>query len=221
MRDEIHRWILSSRYGPGDKLPLDKDIAVELGCARSTVVRAMQDLTQTGLIERRRKGGTQVRHHRATRAVVDIPVHRVAIESQGARYDHRLLSQETHTPPDHIAQAMRLGAMADCLHVRAVHLADDRPYIYENRWIACTVFAGHPPPDFTTISANEWLVAHCPYDDISVSFSAVSANRDLAETLASNIGNAHFCVERCTWSQGQPITMVTSFFHAGYRLNLQ
>ena len=57
VRDEIHEAILSGRYGPGDRLPRDADIADGLNCARSTVQRAMQDLFNNGLVERRRKGG--------------------------------------------------------------------------------------------------------------------------------------------------------------------
>ena len=59
VRDEIHEAILSGRYGPGDRLPRDADIAEDLNCARSTVQRAMQDLSDSGLVERRRKGGTK------------------------------------------------------------------------------------------------------------------------------------------------------------------
>lgn len=56
VRDEIRMRILNRTYAPGDKLPRDEDIALELGCARSTVHRAMQELSQVGLIERKRKG---------------------------------------------------------------------------------------------------------------------------------------------------------------------
>ena len=34
VRDEIRARILSRTYAPGDKLPRDEDIAIELGCAR-------------------------------------------------------------------------------------------------------------------------------------------------------------------------------------------
>ena len=35
VRDEIHEAILSGRYGPGDRLPRDSDIADDMNCARS------------------------------------------------------------------------------------------------------------------------------------------------------------------------------------------
>ncbi len=42
-------------------LPRDEDQAADLGCSRATVQRAMQELAAAGRIDRRRKGGTQVR----------------------------------------------------------------------------------------------------------------------------------------------------------------
>lgn len=75
---------MSRRYKPGDKLPRDEDIAEELGCARSTVQRAMQDLNDAGIVERKRKSGTQVRPDPVTRATLDIPITRVEVR-RGAR----------------------------------------------------------------------------------------------------------------------------------------
>ena len=82
VRDEIHHEILSGRYGPGDRLPRDADIANQLNCARSTVQRAMQDLSDIGLVERRRKGGTRVHPEPVTRATLDIPITRHEVEKK-------------------------------------------------------------------------------------------------------------------------------------------
>ena len=57
VRDQVRARILNRTYAPGDRLPRDEDIAQELGCARTTVHRAMQDLALSGLVERKRKGG--------------------------------------------------------------------------------------------------------------------------------------------------------------------
>jgi GntR family histidine utilization transcriptional repressor len=60
----------------------DEDIALELGCARTTVQRAMQDLSMAGLVERKRKGGTHVRTDPVTRATFDIPITRREVEQR-------------------------------------------------------------------------------------------------------------------------------------------
>ena len=89
VRDRIQTRILDRTYAPGDKLPKDEEIAEDFGCARSTVQRAMQDLSQSGLVERRRKGGTTVRADPVTRATVDIPITRREVEERGCKYDYQ------------------------------------------------------------------------------------------------------------------------------------
>ncbi len=94
VRDTVRARILARAYDLGARLPRDEDIAQELGCTRTTVHRAMQDLEKAGLIERKRKGGSHVRASPITRAVLDIPVARREIEEMGAVYSHRLLSRQ-------------------------------------------------------------------------------------------------------------------------------
>ena len=93
VRDEIRARIQNRTYVAGDKLPRDEDIALELGCARTTVHRAMQDLSQIGLVERKRKGGTQVRTDPVTRATFDIPITRCEVEQRGSKYGYQLISR--------------------------------------------------------------------------------------------------------------------------------
>ena len=99
IRNWVHSRILDRTYRPGDKLPRDEDIAKELGCARSTVQRAMRDLSDAGIVERKRKGGTQVRASPVTRATLDIPVTRTEVEQRGGVYGYQLLRQAIEEIP--------------------------------------------------------------------------------------------------------------------------
>lgn len=221
VRDEIHGWILSARYKPGDKLPRDEDIAAELGCARSTVVRAMQELTETGLVERKRRGGSQVSQSRPTRAMIEIPVHKVEIESLGKSYSTRLLSREETPAPPTVQARFRAQTALSCLHMRAIHFADGAPFVHEDRWVSLETAPDIAKVDLTEISANEWLVTNLPYDEVDVAFSAISADTALAAALECELQTPLFRLERVTWSQGAPITAVQSTFHPGYILRPQ
>lgn len=48
--DDIARQIKAGRYGHGDRLPSRADLAAEYGAAEMTVRRAMQELTERGLV---------------------------------------------------------------------------------------------------------------------------------------------------------------------------
>jgi GntR family transcriptional regulator len=57
---EIRRAIAEGEAGPGDRLPLAKDIAAVLGVNKNTVLRAMHILREEGLVEFGRGSGITV-----------------------------------------------------------------------------------------------------------------------------------------------------------------
>lgn len=57
---EIRRAIAEGEAGPGDRLPLARDLAAVLGVNRNTVLRALHILRDEGLLEFRRGHGIKV-----------------------------------------------------------------------------------------------------------------------------------------------------------------
>lgn len=57
---EIRRAIADGEAGPGDRLPLAKDLAAVLGVNKNTVLRALHILRDEGLLEFRRGRGVTV-----------------------------------------------------------------------------------------------------------------------------------------------------------------
>ena len=133
VRDQIRAGILNRTFSPGDKLPRDADIADQLGCARSTVQRAMRNLSDAGLVERKRKGGTHVRLDPVTRATLDIPITRREVERRGSIYGYHLIDQERSETAREVAGKFELSEPTQMMRVRALHLADHKPHIYEDR----------------------------------------------------------------------------------------
>lgn len=218
VRGKIHTAILSGRYRPGDRLPRDIDIAADLNCARSTVQRAMQDLADSGLVERRRKGGTHVRPDPVTRATLDIPVTRREVEQKGGRYGHQLIQRREAIPPRNVQAALEIADAHPMLHVKALHLSDGRPYIFEDRWIILETSPEARDVDFAAQSANEWLVLNKPYNRCDVRFYAACADRETAELLETHEGSALLVLERTTWINDAPITTVKATTAPGYQL---
>jgi GntR family histidine utilization transcriptional repressor len=221
VRNRIRARILDRTYAPGDRLPRDEDIARDLGCARATVHRAMQDLAQIGLVARRRKGGTHVLRDPVTRTTVDIPVTRREVEARGATYGYRLIDRRLAPAPDTVLARFGLDRPVEMLQVRALHLADERPFICEDRWIDIRATPEILDVDLSRDSANEWLVRNKPYSRVEVRFSAIDAPPETARHLGTESGRAVFVIERTTWIDDAPITTVQGFAAPGYQLVTQ
>ncbi len=218
VRDQIRDQILDRTYGPGDKLPRDADIAALYGCARSTVQRAMQDLSDSGLVERKRKGGTHVRADPVTRATLDIPITRLEVEERGRIYGYQLIDKRMMELPRDVAAKFGPPVPDRMLRVQALHLADHRPYIFEDRWVCTQTVPEILEVDLTARSANEWLVRNKPYTRCDLRFFAISADAETARMLDITTGSALLVIERTTWIGPDPITSVRSITSPGYQL---
>jgi GntR family transcriptional regulator, histidine utilization repressor len=221
VRNTLHGMILDGTYAAGDKLPKDDDIAKSLGCARTTVQRAMRDLSDCGLILRRRKGGTHVRKDPVTRTTIDIPITRREVEQKGQVYGYQLIRQTKAETPLSVIASFGLSAPEHMLHIQALHLADQRPYIYEDRWVSLQTAPDILTVDLTRHSANEWLVRNNPYSRCDIRFYATKAAGVYADILGTDETEALLVMERTTWIGDAPITTVKAVTPPGYQVLTQ
>ena len=87
---------------PGQLIPREVELAAQFGCARTTVNRALRDLAQTGVIDRKRKAGTRVAMQKARRVTAEIPVIRTQIESTGRQYRFDILKKKMAVSYTHL-----------------------------------------------------------------------------------------------------------------------
>lgn len=214
---------LRTRYWkPGELLPNEAELATELGCARSTVNRALQAIAEEGLIERKRKGGTRVVVHPARKATFSIPLIRQEIQSRGHTYSYRIISQKREFAPKPIQAFMGMTKSIRMLHVKALHLADDRAYVLEDRWIDTVIVPEALTADFRNISPNQWLVENIAFNGGDLALSASVATDDEAKVFELDRNVALFTAERRTRNaENASITAVRLVYSPGHRMEVE
>lgn len=218
VHDEVLRRIHDREWKPGDQIPKETELAERLGCARTTVNRALRELAAEGFLDRRRKAGTRVAAHPVRRAKLEIPVIRLEIEGRGQEYGHALIFSRRQAPPPEIQADLGVSPESEMLHVASLHLADERPYMFEDRWVSIDAVPWIEEADLEKTSANEWLVLHAPYTKGDMTFSAVAASTDEARAFGVEPGAPLFMIERATWQNDQGITSARLTFAPGYRM---
>ena len=203
VREEILRRIRDKTWAAGASLPNETDLAEELGCARATVNRAMRELADEGVLERKRKAGTRVAAAPVRRAQLKIPLVQGEVEATGAAYSYRLLERKVTPPPSALERFLSDGEVV-CL--RCLHMADELPFQAEERWISLGGVPAAGAETFSAVSPNEWLVKEVPFTDVEVTFSAQAATKDMAGLLGQAPGSPVFVTERATWANGRFIT---------------
>ena len=218
IKTEILRRIHSREWPPGALIPGEIELAVEFGCARTTMNRALRELAEAGVVARKRRAGTRVVSSPVRRAQLEIPIVRHEVEASGAAYRYSLLSREQLAAPEAVRARLDLPEGAAMLHVRCLHLADERPWQYEDRWISIAAVPAIADAPLHEISANEWLVREAPYSEGEITLSAALAEPGEAELLAVPAASPVFVIERKTWLLGAPVTAVRMVHPATYRI---
>jgi len=211
--------IARGEWKPGSPIPSESELATRYGSARATVNRAMRELADDGLIERKRKSGSRVRLAPARQARFAIPLVREEIEAQGVVYRYALIASDIRPAPDWLRARIGLRGGAEVRHVVCLHLADSSPYQYEDRWINLDVLPQARLADFATTGPNEWLVAHVPLSEVEIGISAMAADRSLAEYLACADGDPLLRIERSTRWNDRPVTFVRLVHRRGHRMS--
>lgn len=218
VKSDIMTKITKGEWEAGGLIPNETDLAAHYGCARATVNRAMRELADDGIIERRRKAGSRVRASPIRQARFDIPLVRKEIAEKGAEYRYSLVQRTVEVAPDWLRARMKLATGVRVVNLTCMHYADGDPYQHEDRWINLAALPAAETADFTDVGPNEWLVSTVPFSDAEISFSAGLVDLQMSKYLASTVGDAVFTVERSTWWEGQAITFVKMTHRPGHRM---
>lgn len=210
--------ISNKTWAPGTIIPNEVDLAEEFGCARATVNRAMRELADEGILDRKRKAGTRVNAAPIRKAKFAIPLVRVEVEATGAKYRYVLVNQQTLTAPDWLRARLDLPHDSQVVHLKCMHYADSTPFQFEDRWINVAAVPQVVLADFRDIGPNEWLLDQIPFTDVELSFSADAASVELARFLSIATGEPVFTADRTTWLNNTPVTFAKMSFGRGYRM---
>lgn len=221
IHDELRRRIVDGIWQPGELIPAEERLAEEFRCARATINRALRGLADSGLLDRRRRAGSRVATEPSRYATLKIDIIRLEVERRGLPYRH-VVTESTAVPaPERIQYRMNLDAGSHLLYICTLHMASERPIIYEERWLNPAVLPGIFAIDFTAISANEWLVRNVMFTRGDISFCAANLTEREAELFNAEPDEAAFVIERTTWQDDRCITSVRLLHQPGFSMRAE
>lgn len=218
IKADILEKIVRGDWKPGSAIPSETELAEAYGSARATVNRAMRELADDGVIERKRKAGSRVRLAPHRQARFDIPIVRREIEDQGLAYRYALVSAVEIEAPVWLRARLGLPDPCRALHLECMHFAGGAPYQHEDRWISLALLPQAREVDFRAIGPNEWLVQQIPFTDVEITISAQVAEAAVAAHLSCRAGDPLLQIERSTRWEGAPVTFVRLMFRRGHMM---
>ncbi len=235
--DNIH----SGKWQAGNAISTEMALAEEFGVSRMTVNRALKELSEERVLERRQGSGTFVAQQQFNHTFVE--VRNIAEDLKSANRDYRaqVVSKRTITAAmlddwmrkkfdiDDTASSAKEqmdnnntnGVVNDddqpvLYEVKIIHFADDQPIQFEERWVDARKVPHFIEQDFSLVNTSDYLIAKSPLERGSYTIRALAAPTEVAEALKIALQSPTLVLRRQTYSFGRVLTFV-KMWHAGDR----
>jgi GntR family transcriptional regulator len=131
LRDQIKSGVLE----PGQKLPAEDELAAQFGVSRMTVRQGISDLTDEGMLYRRRGIGTFVTQFHVERDHNKLTDFFETARAEGFEAKVELLSREVVPAKLMIAKALSLQENEPVIRIQSLRLASDVPVTIYDEYV--------------------------------------------------------------------------------------
>ena len=148
----------SNEWEPGDRLPVERELAARYGCSLITVRRALSELAREQRIERTRGRGTFVLHPRldlnfgGNRSFTD------EMQTRGLDPTTRLIAARPESAGEAVAAGLELEPGSPTLYVERLRLAGGEPLLLEQVHLPAERFPGLLASDLERNSLYDLIV---------------------------------------------------------------
>ncbi|WP_313137238.1 GntR family transcriptional regulator [Paracoccus jeotgali] len=220
VQSEILRRIRSGEWRPGQLIPTENQLAERLGCARSTVNRALNALACDGIVHRRRRVGTRVADHALSDGCHNLTTMREEVERTGSRFGYRLLSQRVVPAPEAVAAQMHLPPAQPLTRYAAQALANDAPYCFTTGYLPQLPGLRLTDEMLSQAEPLEWMIRRLTHVSTRIEVLAARLNSESAEALSAERDQPVLAVERTVWTAGRALSYSRRVYPPGHRFAL-
>ncbi|WP_176594491.1 GntR family transcriptional regulator [Sphingobium sp. EM0848] len=220
LRDEI----MSGRRAFGDSMPTEAELCDQYSVSRITARRALAELAETGLVERRRRTGTRVIFQSPARPLeADVDQAVEALVAFGRKTEVRLIGLDEGPASSEVCALLNLPLDALVVHARRLRSLDGEPLGLVSSWMPAAVAAHVPLAGLATTPILELLRgANLTIGSAHQTIAAELANAELGDWLQIPQRSALLMIERLVRDgAGAPMLLTRAHYRADrYRVTL-
>jgi GntR family transcriptional regulator, frlABCD operon transcriptional regulator len=142
LKDGLRSAIVSGRYRPGQPIPPEPHLCADFGVSRITVRRAIAELQDDGLLEKRHGKGTFVSQRRVETSLVDLAGFSESYSLRGMKRRSVILAIAEVAADARIASCLNIGVGDRLTRVTRLISADDRPMTIDESDLPDALFPG-------------------------------------------------------------------------------
>lgn len=209
IKEHICKMIESGQWVQHSKVPSENVLAEQFSVSRMTARRALQELTDQGLLVRTQGAGTFVATFKSQSSLLEI--RNIADEIHDRGHQHHAKQLELIAVDVNHELAILLGVKENetVFYSEVLHFENDEPIQLEQRYVNSTLVPEYLSQDFTKVTPHEYLSSEAPLTEATHEVEAILAHQDLCTLLAIEPHMPCLQVKRRTWSSKGVVSLAT------------
>ena len=205
IHNKIKQEIEANRWAVGDRIPSERDLAVQFGVSRMTLRQAIQTLVEEGILERHIGSGTYIARKKVQEKMSGIMSFTEITQANGQIPSSKLISYQIGKPSLSEKERLNLNPDSEVLRMERIRFADETPICYEVVTIPYHLVENLSKDDisthlYETLNKNGYRIGR-----VTEHISAAVANENDARLLNAKKGEALITRRQVTeLSNGQP-----------------
>ena len=200
IKKHICQQIESGQWPQHYKVPSENELTQQFDVSRMTARRALQELTEQGILVRAQGSGTFVSTFKSQSSLLEIRNISDEISERGHKHHAQQISLETMVVNEEVAILLNLKNHKNAFYSQVLHFENDQPIQLEQRYVNAALVPDYLLQDFTKITPHEYLSAVAPLTEATHEIEAVLATDDVCQLLDINHNTPCLQVKRRTWS---------------------
>ncbi len=200
IKQHICENIESGEWPQHSKVPSENELSASFNVSRMTARRALQELTEQGVLVRSQGAGTFVATFKTQSSLLEIRNIADEISERGHRHNALQLELKEVLVDDEIAILLNIPYQTRAFYSEVLHLENGEPIQLEQRYVNARLIPEYDQQKFTQITPHEYLSLVAPLTEATHEVTAILASTDTCDALAIDQPNACLQVKRRTWS---------------------
>lgn len=204
---DIKNDIVSKKYSPGQKIPTENELTQLYGVSKITIRKAMQKLTDEGVIQKVQGKGTFISYKKEKLFLNKTKGFKESLLDHGHSTKHNILQVSFLSGNEEITEKLKIPLHAKIVYLERLIWEDDDPIAIDKIYIDEAKFPGFvskiaEDKSFYQILKDTYNIE--PTSSI-MEISGMLANNHVADLLRCNIGDPLFYIEKISNKEEIPI----------------
>lgn len=213
---------LIEALSPGDAIPSERQLSVDLGVSRLTVRAALDDLVREGYLVRRRGAGTFVSEPKVAKGVGTVTSFSDDMRERGMTPASRTLDLQEVPAGARLGRILHVSPSEPVAVIKRLRMADGEPMAIELLHVRQSLVPGLTAADLEENSFYDLLAARYAVEIVggTQTVEPTVTNEEESEALGVPLHSPALLFERVTRSQAGDIVEFTSSTYRGDRYRL-